>query len=175
MLNMASIPAPAASTSTEGNLELEGGRVVSLVWLAEQTAADEKFGGSFPSFEKRVLVRSAVPLAHGLPVWLGVATPALEEAVWLAREAAKAGAAGVLVMPPFFHRELDPAPWLRAFLDRSPTDAILYHFPRFAPPVPFGTLADHPRFVGLKDSSGSSENLVPFAAALPGKRRVPLA
>ena len=105
-------------------------------------------GPSLSGFEKRDLVRAAVPLAHGLPTWLGVATPSLEEAVWLAKEAGKAGAAGVLLMPPFFHRDADPAPWLRAFLDRSPVDAILYHFPRLAPPIPLGAM-DHPWNISL--------------------------
>ena len=129
-------------------------------------------GPSLTSFEKRDLVRTAVPLAGGLPLWLGVATASLEEALWLAREAAKAGAAGVLLMPPFFHRDLDPTPWLRTFLDRSPADAILYHFPRFAPSLVDAAprLAESPRFVGLKDSSGDPENLSFFADALPGKR-----
>ena len=129
-------------------------------------------GPSLTGFEKRDLVRAGVAHAGGLPVWLGVATPSLEEALWLAREAAKAGAAGVLLMPPFFHRELDPSPWLRAFLDRSPADTILYHFPRFAPSLVEAAprLADHPRFVGLKDSSGEGANLPLFARVLPGKR-----
>lgn len=125
-------------------------------------------GPSLTGFEKRDLVRAAVPLAD-LPVWLGVATPSLEEAVWLAREAHRAGAAGVLVMSPFFDRSLDPAPWLRAFLDRSPLDAILDHFPRLAPAVPLAAM-DHPRAVGLKDSSGERANLAPFSQALRGKR-----
>lgn len=130
-------------------------------------------GPSLAAVEKRDLVRTAVPLAHGLPVWLGVATCALEEAVWLAREADKAGAAGVLLMPPFFYRDLDLAPWLRGVLDRSPADVLFYNFPRFAPQLSvelLSSLADHPRFVGLKDSSGARENLPAFAAALPGKR-----
>lgn len=130
-------------------------------------------GPSLTSFEKRDLVRSAVPLANNLPVWLGVATPSLEEAVWLAREANKAGAAGILLMPPFFHREVDPSAWLRAVLDRSPADVLLYNFPRFTPALSvdlLSSLADHPRFVGLKDSSGNGENLASFAASLPKKR-----
>ena len=129
-------------------------------------------GPSLTSFERRDLVRLAVPVADGLPVWLGVATTALEEALWLAREARKAGAAGVLLMPPFFHRALDPAPWLGAFLDRTASDTILYHFPRFAPGLldAAPALAEKARFVGLKDSSGERDNLALFAAALPGKR-----
>ena len=169
------MPAAATPFDAEGRVDLPGVARLLACFRAEGAtgvvlAGTTGEGPSLTSFERRDLVRTAVPLAHGLPVWLGVATPSLEEALWLAREAAKAGAAGVLVMPPFFHRNLDPTPWLRAFLDRSPADAILYHFPRFAPPVPLEALADHPRVVGLKDSSGERENLERFADALPGRR-----
>lgn len=172
------MPAAVTPFDAEGRVDSSGVARL-LAFFRAEGATGVVVGGttgegpSLTSFEKRDLVRTAASLAHGLPVWLGVATPSLEEAVWLAREAEKAGAAGVLVMPPFFYREADPAPWLRAFLDRSPADAILYHFPRFAPPLPaslLAGLADHPRFVGLKDSSGAAENLDAYAAALPGKR-----
>ena len=169
------MPAAVTPFDADGRVDLPGVARLLAYFRAEGAtgvvlAGTTGEGPSLTSFERRGLVRTAVPLAHGLPVWPCVATPSLEEALWLAKEAAKAGAAGVLLMPPFFHRDLDPTPWLRAFLDRSPLDAILYHFPRFAPPVPAAALADHPRVVGLKDSSGDRDNLARFAAALPGRR-----
>ncbi len=130
-------------------------------------------GPSLTSFEKRDLVRHAVEMANGLPIWLGVASPSLEEGLWMAREASKAGAAGVLLMPPFFYREVDVTPWLRTFLERSTADVLLYNFPRFSPPLNsemLASLAALPRLVGVKDSSGVVENLPAFAAALPGRR-----
>ena len=169
------MPAAVTPFDAEGRVDTAGVARL-LAYFRAEGATGVVVGGttgegpSLTSFEKRDLVRAAVPLAHGLPVWLGVATPSLEEAVWLSREAGKSGAAGILLMPPFFYRELDPTPWLRTVLDRSPIDVLLYNFPRFAPPVPVEALADHPRFVGIKDSSGFPENLAAFAAALPGKR-----
>ena len=171
------LPAAVTPFDAEGRVDLPG--VVRLLASFRADGATGVVvagttgeGPSLTSFEKRDLVRTAVAHAGGLPVWLGVATASLEEALWLAREAAKAGAAGVLLMPPFFHRELDPTPWLRAFLDRSPVDAILDHVPRYAPSLVAGAplLSDRPRFVGLKDSSGDARNLVLFPEALPGKR-----
>ena len=161
------LPAAVTPFDAEGRVDLPSLARLLALFRAEG-ATGVVVGGttgegpSLSGFEKRDLIRAAVPLAHGLPVWLGVATPSLEEALWLAKEAGKSGAAGVLLMPPFFHRAADPAPWLRAFLDRSPVDAILYHFPRFAPPIPPGAMA-HPRAVGLKDSSGERDNLRAFA------------
>lgn len=169
------MPAAVTPFDTEGRVDTPG-IVRLLAHFRAEGATGVVIGGttgegpSLTSFERRDLVRTAAAHATGLPIWLGVATPSLEEAVWLAREADKTGAAGVLVMPPFFHRNVDPTPWLRVFLDRSPAPAILYHFPRFAPPIPVAALADHPRVVGLKDSSGERDNLEAFAAAMPGKR-----
>ena len=171
------LPAAVTPFDAEGRVDAAGVARLLALFRAEGAtgvvvAGTTGEGPSLTSFEKRDLVRIAVPLAGGLPVFLGIATPSLEEAVWLAREAAKAGATGALVMPPFFHRDRDPMPWLRAFLDRTPLDTILYHFPRFAPSLREAApaLADHPRVVGLKDSSGEGENLAPFARAFSGKR-----
>ena len=169
------MPAAVTPFDAEGRVDVAGVARL-LAYFRAEGATGILVGGttgegpSLTSFEKRDLIRAAVPLAHGLPIWLGVATPSLEEAVWLSREAAKSGAAGILLMPPFFYRDLDPTPWLREVLNRSSAEVLLYHFPRFAPAVPVEALADHPRFVGLKDSSGARENLAAFASALPGKK-----
>ena len=166
---------PAAVTPFDAEGRVDHAGVARLIaYFRAEGATGVVVGGttgegpSLSGFEKRDLVRGAA--RQGLPVWLGVATPSLEEAVWLAKEAGKAGAAGVLLMPPFFYHDLDPAPWVRAFLDRSPLDALLYNFPRFAPALTPGCLAPHPRLAGLKDSSGVRENLAAFAAALPEGR-----
>jgi len=171
---------PAAVTPFEESGKVDAAGVARLLaYFQAEGATGVVVGGttgegpSLTSFEKRDLVRLAVETANGLPIWLAVATTSLEEGLWMAREASKAGAAGVLVMPPFFHREIDVTPWLRAFLERSSADVLLYNFPRFTPalnPEMLSSLALLPRLVGLKDSSGSPENLVPFAAALPGRR-----
>ena len=127
------MPAAVTPFDAEGRVD-HAGVARLLAYFRAEGATGVVVGGttgegpSLTSFEKRDLIRAAVSSAD-LPVWLGVATASLEEAVWLAREAGKAGAAGVLLMPPFFYRELDPAPWVRAFLDRSPVDVLLYNFP----------------------------------------------
>jgi 4-hydroxy-tetrahydrodipicolinate synthase len=169
------MPAAVTPFDAEGKVDAPGVARL-LAYFRAEGATGVVVGGttgegpSLSGFEKRDLIRTAVPLAHGLPVWLGVATPSLEEAVWLAKEAGKAGAAGILLLPPFFHRDAHPAPWLLAVLDRSPVDVLLYNFPRFAPALTPDCLIDHPRLAGLKDSSGEEANLPLFAQALPGKR-----
>lgn len=171
---------PAAVTPFEESGKVDAAGVARLLaYFQAEGATGVIVGGttgegpSLTSYEKRDLLRHAVEMANGLPIWLGIATPSLEEGLWLAREASKAGAAGVLVMPPFFYRELDVTPWLRAFLERSASDVLLYNFPRFSPalnPEMLSTLSSLPRLVGVKDSSGAADNLSAFAAVLPDRR-----
>src|SRR5690349_2804546 len=50
-------------------------------------------GPSLSAVEKRDLIRIAVPIFPELKVVAGIATPSLDEAIWLASQAHKAGAA----------------------------------------------------------------------------------
>lgn len=133
-------------------------------------------GPSLSAVEKRDLVKAAVPLAADLAVILGIATPSLEEAVWLSRQAADAGAAAVLLMPPGFFRDASEAgieAWFRTVMDRSPLPVLVYNFPQRAgvrlEAELIARLADHPQFLGLKDSSGEAANLASYAGAAKGK------
>jgi 4-hydroxy-tetrahydrodipicolinate synthase len=134
-------------------------------------------GPSLSAVEKRDLVRTAVPLAQGLEVILGIATPSLDEAIWLAQQSHKAGAAAGLVMPPAYFREASEeglARWFEALADASPLPLLLYNFPqRTGIPLSetlVARLFRHERVVGLKDSSGEGANLQMYANAVPGAR-----
>jgi len=133
-------------------------------------------GPSLSAVERRDLVRTAVPLAHGMPVILGVATPSLEEAIWLCRQAHSAGATAALVMPPAYFREAPEAglvAWFEAVLERSSVPILLYNFPKRTgitlSPELVRRLAGHEAMHGLKDSSGDRGNLQAYAQAAPGK------
>src|SRR5207237_914636 len=57
--------------------------------------------------------------------------------------------------------------------DRSPVDVLIYNFPKRTG-ITLGAelmhrLARHERMIGLKDSSGSSENVAAYAQAVAGK------
>lgn len=134
-------------------------------------------GPSLSAVEKRDLVRAAVPLAPGLSIVLGIATPSLDEAIWLSQQAAKAGASAGLVMPPAYFREASEeglAAWFEALLDASPLPLLFYNLPqrtgiRLTPEL-LARLNRHEHALGLKDSSGEAGNLAPYAQAMPGKR-----
>ena len=133
-------------------------------------------GPSLSAAEKRELIAATVPLAGQLEVILGIATPSLDEAQWLARQAGRAGAKALLLMAPGYFREASESgieAWFRAVLDASPIPAIIYNFPKrtgvVLSPDLMTRLSEHPKFAGIKDSSGDRGNLAPYAAAAPGK------
>ena len=63
-------------------------------------------GPSLSAVEKRDMLKAAVAFADGLEVVLGVATPSLDEAIWLCKQAGAAQAEGVLLMPPGYFRDV---------------------------------------------------------------------
>lgn len=130
-------------------------------------------GPSLSSPEKRDLVRMGVKHKGRLEVILGVATPSLTEANWLVGQACAAGADGVLLMPPGYFRSVSQAAltkWFEAVLERAELPVIVYNFPQMTgvtlSPQLLSTLSAHPRFGGVKDSSGDRANLLPYREAV---------
>lgn len=133
-------------------------------------------GPSLSAVEKRDLFKAAVPLAGDLAVICGISTPSLEEAAWLCRQASDAKAAAILLMPPGFFREASEVgleTWFRQVMDRSPLPVLVYNYPaRAGVRLEAGLiarLAEHPQFLGLKDSSGEAANIPAYAGAAKGK------
>jgi 4-hydroxy-tetrahydrodipicolinate synthase len=133
-------------------------------------------GPSLSAVEKRDLIQGAMPLRGKLELILGIATPSLDEAVWLTRRAHEAGAAAVLVMAPFYFRDAGEdgiAAWFLQLMDKSPLPVLVYNFPQKTGitigPELMARLSEHERFTGLKDSSGSRENLAGYRDALQSR------
>jgi dihydrodipicolinate synthase/N-acetylneuraminate lyase len=133
-------------------------------------------GPSLSAVEKRDLVRLACRIMPDWPVILGIATPSLPEATWLADQAGKCGSAGVLVMAPGYFRSASEAgvvAWFRSLAESSPVPVIAYNFPKYTgftfTESVVRELAAIPNVVGFKDSSGERSNLAMFRAAAPGK------
>ena len=132
-------------------------------------------GPSLSAVEKRDMLKAAVAFADGLEVVLGVATPSLDEAIWLCKQAGAAQAEGVLLMPPGYFRDVSDegvARWFESVLDKSPVGVLIYNFPHRTgitlPPELMTRLSRHEKMVGLKDSSGNRENIQAYADALSG-------
>jgi len=132
-------------------------------------------GPSLSAVEKRDMVRAAVPVFADLEIVAGIATPSLDEAIWLAGQARKAGATAGLVMAPGYFREASEegiALWFEALFDATELPILVYNFPqRTGIEIGHGLMArlgGHARMVGLKDSSGNVDNLDGYAKALAG-------
>ena len=113
------------------------------------------------NFDDRVrLVYLAVKRSR-VPMLVGVSHSTLDGALALGREGTAAGAAGLLLMPPFFFRYRQPE--IREFYLRFAAEmsrgapVYLYNIPWFTSGIASETAAEllaTGRFAGIKDSSG---------------------
>jgi len=135
--------------------------------------------GEFPSLtmdERVAAARTAAAAAHGLSLMLGVGSCALPDVVELVGAASTLGYGSVLLPPPFYYRAA-PLEGLAAFflrvLDRAELPVLLYHIPQVTGIAISDELLDrvvgHPRFGGVKDSSGSEDELVRLIAGVRGR------
>lgn len=131
-------------------------------------------GPSLSALAKRDLLKAAMRFRGTLDVVLGIATPSLDEAKWLAKSAKEANADALLVMPPYYFRGAGQQGILDWF-ERLATDCALpilvYNFPKMTG-ITFteemlARLAQMPNVVGAKDSSGEAASLPMFRRAMP--------
>ena len=129
-------------------------------------------GPSLSAIEKRDMLRAAMASRGRLKLVLGIATPSLHEAEWLAVQSGKAGAEAVRVMPPSYFRSVTGegvASWFLKVADASPVPLVVYNYPKMTgirlSPQLVARLASHPNVAGFKDSSGEVENLEGFREA----------
>jgi 4-hydroxy-2-oxoglutarate aldolase len=97
------------------------------------------------------------------------------ETVALTEAAAAAGAAATLLLPPYFYKGAMSHEVLlahfRAVADASPIPILVYNVPAFTgvdfAPATLLALAEHPRIVGMKDSSANVVKVATVLAARP--------
>jgi 4-hydroxy-tetrahydrodipicolinate synthase len=155
-------------------------------WLLSQNCGLAVFGTNSEanslSVEERMglldfLVSNGVPPARMMP---GTGCCAIPDTVALTKHAVDRGAAGVLMLPPFYYKNVSDEGLYRAFsevIERVADDRLriyLYHFPQMSA-VPLGIelarrlLDAYPGIVvGMKDSSGDPANLEEVMRAFPG-------
>lgn len=136
-------------------------------------------GPSLSVAERKAVIDTALAAADGLAVVPGAGCASLPDTVELTRHALAAGADAVLVIPPFFFKNVSQAGVLAYY--RRLCDAalqpgqqiLLYHFPKMSA-VPIGDevvagLHDsHPGCVaGVKDSSGDFASVRHWNALFP--------
>ena len=122
------------------------------------------------------LIDRGIPAERLMP---GTGACSLPEAVELTRQAVKAGAPGVLLLPPFYYKNM-PQEGIYAYyaevierVGESGLKVFLYHIPQMSgvaiTPEVIGRLiaAYGPVIAGLKDSSGSWESTAGFLKEFP--------
>lgn len=114
--------------------------------------------------------------AGGRRLIAGTGAETTAETIALTQEAAALGAAGALVLPPFFYKASMTHEALvahfRAVADASPIPLLVYNVPAFTG-LDFAVdtlraLAEHPRIVGMKDSSANVVKVAQVLADRPG-------
>lgn len=111
--------------------------------------------------EKIALLRAVVEaVGPGVTVVAGAGSNDTAHSVIMARQAADAGAHGLLVVTPYYSRPTQPglAAHFRAVADATDLPVMLYDIPpRSSVPIESDTLrrlAEHPRIVAVKDAKG---------------------
>jgi 4-hydroxy-2-oxoglutarate aldolase len=120
-----------------------------------------------------VLKASAAATAPEKVLIAGVGRESVGATLSLAEAAAEYQYDAVLVRPPSYYAgQLSAAAvlnYFRSVADRSPLPVVLYNIPKCVPyqiPVEvIAELADHPKIIGIKDSSGSVERIEATVAA----------
>jgi len=129
--------------------------------------------GEFVHFdtEERMRVCSLAIKRSRVPVLVNVSHSTLDGAIRLAESACGLGAAGVLLMPPYFYRYTEQQiaafyeQFIVAFMGRRPV--YLYNLPFFTNPMSAALavrLLETGNFAGIKDSSGAWEMFQPLLA-----------
>lgn len=127
-----------------------------------------------PVEERIRLIYMAVKRCR-VPVIAGVSHSTLDGALQLGREATAAGAAYLLLMPPYFFRygQAEVREFFLEFARKVGRSApiLLYNIPFFTTPIAFETAAEllaTGQFAGIKDSSGDYDNFARLHA-LPNR------
>jgi 4-hydroxy-tetrahydrodipicolinate synthase len=114
----------------------------------------------FTAEERRRIGQITCEEARGrVPVLAGAAEANVKETLAACEAYAEMGATAVAIVSPFYYR-LSPESVYAYFAEiarNSPIDVTLYNIPMFASPIDVPTirrLAEFPRIIGIKDSSG---------------------
>ncbi|HJO27437.1 MAG TPA: 4-hydroxy-tetrahydrodipicolinate synthase [Planctomycetota bacterium] len=164
--SLVAVPTPFEN----GALDLDSFREIVDLHATTGTSAIVVSGttgecATLTDYERRELLHAAISYAAGrLPVIAGVGTNCTRTTVELARFAAASGAAGLLVVTPYYNRPSRRGLLLHfgAVAEAVPTPLILYNIPRrtgsdLTPEIVAELRARHRNIVAIKEASGSLE------------------
>jgi 4-hydroxy-tetrahydrodipicolinate synthase len=178
---------PAITTPFTKRLEVDHDALARhVVWLVDSGCTGVVALGSLgeaPTLaldEKVAVVRSCADALRGrVPLVAGVSSTSTAEAVALARAAERAGAVGLMVLPPYVYRGdwAETYAHLSAVLDATSLSCMLYNNP-----IAYGTdvtpdqaqvlAARHQNLHALKESSGDVRRVTALRALLGDRLRL---
>src|SRR3954453_17610598 len=135
--------------------------------------------GEFTRFtpeERREIMRIVCDQCAGrVPVLAGAAEANVKETIAACEAYHGYGATAVAIVSPFYYKLSAEAvyAYFREIALNSPIDVTLYNIPMFASPIDVATirrLAEFPRIIGIKDSSGDIAQMLRRMAAVEPTR-----
>jgi dihydrodipicolinate synthase/N-acetylneuraminate lyase len=130
----------------------------------------------FTSEERRRIIQIVCDQARGrVPVLAGAAEANVRETIRACEAYLDFGARAVAIVSPFYYT-LSPESVYAYFSEiarHTPIDVTLYNIPMFASPIDVPTirrLAEFPRIIGIKDSSGDIAFMLRMMAAVQPQR-----
>src|SRR5687767_3185499 len=126
----------------------------------------------FTAEERRRIIQIVCDQARGrVPILAGAAEANVAETLAACEAYHACGARAVAIVSPFYYK-LSPESvyaYFREIATNSPIDVTLYNIPMFASPIDVPTirrLAEFPRIVGIKDSSGDMAFMLRMMSAV---------
>jgi len=126
----------------------------------------------FTAEERRRIVRITCDESRGrVPVLAGAAEANVKETLAACEAYAGMGATAVAIVSPFYYRLNSESvyAYFAEIARHSPIDVTLYNIPMFASPIDVPTirrLAEFPRIIGIKDSSGDLAFMMRMIASI---------
>jgi dihydrodipicolinate synthase/N-acetylneuraminate lyase len=130
----------------------------------------------FTADERRQIVRIICEQTSGrVPILAGAAEANVRETLRACEAYRDFGARAVAIVSPFYYRLGAAAvyAYFREIALNTPIDVTLYNIPMFASPIDVATirrLAEFPRIIGIKDSSGDIAQMLRMMAAVEATR-----
>ena len=178
----------AALTPLNADLSVNHGALINhLNWLLNNGSDAICFLGttgeanSFSVSERKETLTKVI--SGGIApekLMVGTGCCSYPDTVELTRHAVSCGVGGILMLPPFYYKNLTDEGVLNYFdliirkINHPDLRIYLYHFPKmtsvpFTPSLIQKLVAAHPEvIIGMKDSSGDFENMKQICAAIPG-------
>jgi 4-hydroxy-tetrahydrodipicolinate synthase len=136
-------------------------------------------GPSYSVTERKKIAEVAMKYRGNLDIIVATGTANFKEAIDLSQHAAAIGADSVLIQPPFYYKNPKGdgvVEYFNLIFDKVKTPVRYYHIPQVTGvPVDVGVinkLAEHPQFIGVKNSHGIPAEFETFSTQTPSRLNI---